>query len=214
MQREIANWIWTRRWHALSVVVALLVLAELAGVQSLRDQVAGMRPPNRYENFYRYMAQELNAPLLCRKIPWSVREGAGIDVAASYARSDCFETIAGNTGNPWLCWSVKRLGAVSVVRRQTSVWSCVYGARRHEHGGIAVPPEELVQFFLQMGYRPEALHLEGVTPAIVQGRDLPRGQIYDAYMLFLRELDGSKRDAAHVSARRRLIERVEALQGD
>ncbi|MGA8041362.1 MAG: hypothetical protein WCA37_01035 [Terracidiphilus sp.] len=174
MLRDFTKWIWTQRWRALSVLVALLVLAEVAGLQSLRDRVAGMRSPNRYDLFHAYMAQELNAPSLCRMIPWSVRVGPGIDDAASYARSDCYETVAGNTGNPWLCWQVKRLGAVS-LRHQTSVWSCVARARRHEQGGMALAPEELVEFFRLMGYVPDTLQLEGVTPALVQVKAIYRG---------------------------------------
>ena len=162
-------------WRALAALIALLALGELAGVQSLGDRVAGMRPPNRSELFYLYMAQELNAPVLCRKIPWSAQVGPGIDFAAEYARSDCYETIAGNTGNPWLCWEVKRLGAVSLLRHQTSMWSCVERARRHEQSGSAVSPEELALFFKQMGYDPEALQAEGVTPALVQVKAIYRG---------------------------------------
>ena len=91
-------------WRALVALIVLLALAELAGVQSLGDRVAGMRPPNRSELFFSYMAQKLNAPSLCRKIPWTAQAGPGIDYAAEYVRSACFEAIAGNTGNPWLCW--------------------------------------------------------------------------------------------------------------
>lgn len=175
MLGDLTKWIWTQRWRALSVLVALLALAEVAGLQSLRDRVAGMRPPNRYDLFDAFMAQELNAASLCRMIPWSVRVGPGMDYAASYARSDCYETVAGNTGNPWLCWQVKRLGAVSVWRHQTSMWSCVARARRHEHTGAALAPQELVEFFRLMGYVPDTLQLEGVTPALVQVKAIYRG---------------------------------------
>ena len=162
-------------WRALVALIVLLALAELAGVQSLGDRVAGMRPPNRSELFFSYMAQKLNAPSLCRKIPWTAQAGPGIDFAAEYVRSDCYEAIAGNTGNPWLCWEVKRLGAVSVWRHQTSMWSCVQRARRHEQSGSAVSPEELALFFKQMGYAPDTLQAEGVTPALVQVRSIYLG---------------------------------------
>ncbi len=163
------------RWRGLIVVAAFLVMAELLGLQSLRDELAGMRPANRDELFYAYMAAELNAPALCRKIPWTAQAGPGIDFAAEYVRSGCYETIAGNTGNPWLCWEVKRLGAVSVLVHQTSMWSCVGQARRHERGGPGIAPDELVQYFQEMGYDPDTLQTEGVTAALVQAKDLYRG---------------------------------------
>ena len=159
----------------LVALIVLLALGELAGVQSLGDRMAGMRPPNRSELFFSYMAQKLNAPSLCRKIPWTAQAGPGIDFAAEYVRSDCYEAIAGNTGNPWLCWEVKRLGAVSLWRHQMSMWSCVERARRHEQSGSALSPEELALFFRQMGYDPDRLQAEGVTPALVQVKAIYRG---------------------------------------
>lgn len=174
MLSSIAKWAVVQR-RGLIVVAAFLVMAELLGLQSLRDELAGMRPANRDELFYSYMAQKLNAPALCRKIPWAAQAGPGIDFAAEYVRSNCYETIAGNTENPWLCWRVKRLGAVSVWRHQTSMWSCVGQAWRHERVGSGVAPGELAQYFQKMGYDPDTLQTEGVTPALVQVKDIYRG---------------------------------------
>lgn len=204
-----------RRGLLLVVVLALLVLAELLGIQSLRDEMAGMRPPDRFDLFYRFMAQELNAPLLCRKISWSVRDGTGMDDAASYERSECYATIAGNMGNPWLCWSVKRLGAVDLLRHQTSMWSCMARALRHEHSGIAMPQGELVEIFSQMGYDPDRLQTEGVTPAMVQVKALYRG-LTERVSLRTRSADAGGDEEVRVPGsmdQGLLLRRIEGLIG-
>lgn len=90
------------RWRAAAIALLLLAVMELAGVRSWFDQLAGMRPPNRNDQFFRYIAQQLHEPALCRKIPWSVISPGGWFTSPSYERSECYDTLAGNTRNPWL----------------------------------------------------------------------------------------------------------------
>jgi len=133
-----------------------------------------MRRVNQQDELYRYVAQELDEPALCDEIPWSAESPGGFFIAPSYERSNCYAFIAGRTKNPWLCWKVKRLGAFRVLSQQTSMWSCLVDARRGLHAGIAVNPEELVAFFNRLGYDPDTLHLEGITPPLVDVKDIYR----------------------------------------
>jgi hypothetical protein len=162
------------RWRATSIVIFLVVIVSLSGIRSWPDQIRGMRPGNKYENFARYIAQELAEPDLCEKISWTAILPGGFFEEPSYERSECYEFIAGNTKNPWLCWRVKRYGAFSLLSHQTSMWSCLDHAIHGWNGGIGINPDELTGFFTEMGYDPDTLHLEGVTPPIVSVKDIYR----------------------------------------
>jgi hypothetical protein len=133
-----------------------------------------MRPGNKYENFDRYIAQELAEPDLCEKISWTALLPGGFFLAPSYERSECYEFIAGRTKNPLLCWKVKRYGAFSLLSNQTSMWSCLDYAIRGWNGGVGINLDELTGFFTEMGYDPDTLHLEGITPPIVSVKDIYR----------------------------------------
>jgi hypothetical protein len=120
------------------------------------------------------VAQELAELALCDEIPWSAESPGGFFIAPSYERSNCYAFIAGRTKNPSLCWKVKRLGAFRLLSQQTSMWSCFVAARRGLHAGIAESPENLVGFFTRLGYDPDTLHLEGITPPVVSVKDFYR----------------------------------------
>jgi len=143
-------------------------------MQSWPDVLRGMRPVNQQDELYRYVAQELDEPSLCEEIPWSAESPGGFFIAPSYERSNCYAFIAGRTKNPSLCWQVRRLGAFRLLSQQTSLWSCIADARRGLHAGIGVDPEDLVKFFTRLGYDPETLRLEGITPPIVNVKDVYR----------------------------------------
>jgi len=162
------------RWRVAAVVLLLGAVLFLSGIRSWPDQARGMRPGNQADEFFRYVAQQLNEPVLCDKIPWSVESPGGFFIAPSYERSECYDFIAGRTKNPWLCWRVKRLGALSLLSNQTSMWTCLDHAVRGRNGGIAIPPADLVRFFGEMGYDPDSLPLEGITPSVVSLKDIYR----------------------------------------
>jgi hypothetical protein len=133
-----------------------------------------MRRVNEQDELYRYVAQELAEPTLCDKIPWAVESPGGIFLAPSYERSNCYAFIAGRTKDPWLCWNVRRLGALSLLSRQTSLWSCLGDAWHGMNAGVAVSQAGLVGFFATLGYDPDSLHLEGITPPAVSIKDIYR----------------------------------------
>ena len=134
-----------------------------------------MRPETKYEEFFRYIAQELDEPGLCEKISWTAILPGGFFEDQSYMRSECYEYIAGRTRNPWLCWRVKRYGSFSLLSHQTSMWSCLDYAIHGWNGGIGINPDDLPGFFKEMGYDPDTLHLEGEVVELVPSRSKPQG---------------------------------------
>jgi hypothetical protein len=70
---------------------------------------------------------------------------------------------------------VKRFGAVSFLTEQTSMWSCLNRASHGFQSGMAISPGDSAGFFTHMGYDPDTLQLEGISPPIVRVRDLYRG---------------------------------------
>jgi hypothetical protein len=158
-------------WRTAAVVLLVGVIAFLSGITSWPDQIKKMRPASKSEEFYRYVAQEVAEPSLCKKIPGSVRSPGGFFISPSYERSECYEFIAGRTKNPWLCWKVKRLGAFAFLSEQTSMWTCLNHAIHGWNSGIGISQANPVDFFAQMGYDPDTLHLEGITPPVVNVKD-------------------------------------------
>jgi hypothetical protein len=160
------------RWLVIGGLLTLFAFLSLSGIRSWPDQSRGMRYSNKSEEFFRYMAQQLNEPVLCEKIPWAVKIAGGFFISESYERSDCYDFIARRTANPWLCWRVKRLGAFRLLDEQTSLWSCLDHAFGHWNGGMAISDMDLVRFFEQMGYDPDTIQLEGITPPVVFVKDV------------------------------------------
>jgi hypothetical protein len=173
MRPRRASWI-RKRWRIAAVVLLAGVIAFLSGITSWPDQIRGMRPASKSEEFYRYVAQELAEPALCEKIPWSVMSPGGFFISLAYERSECYEFTAGRTKNPWLCRKVKRLGALSLFSEQTSMWTCLSHAIHGWNTGIGISQPDLVGFFNEMGYDPDTLHLEGITPEVVSVKDIYR----------------------------------------
>src|SRR6202171_6461006 len=156
MMPSHGRWI-GKRWRAAALVLLVGATASLSGIRSWLDQIRGMRPGNKSEEFYRYAAEHINEPLLCEKFPCSVESPGGFFIAPSYERSECYDFVAGRTKNPWLCWKVKRLGAISLLSEQTSMWTCPGHAVRGWNSGIGISQADLVGFFAQMGYDPDNL---------------------------------------------------------
>jgi hypothetical protein len=163
----------SRRWLRISaLIVALAAFLFLSGIQSWPDQIRGMRAGNENESFYSYVAQQLAEPAICDKVSWSAMLPGGFFLSPSYERSQCYDFIAGRTRNPWLCWSVRRLGAFSFLSEQTSTWTCLKHALQGWNAGTAISSVELVEFFGEMGYDPDTLHLEGITRPVVSIEDI------------------------------------------
>jgi hypothetical protein len=188
-----------RRRPALSLLlfaVALILVVVVILVFDRRSDFSKMRPPNSHETFYQYVAFELDAPALCRKLSPSAVIPAGIFIAQSYARSDCYAKIALRYDRPSLCWNAKRLGLPAILSEQISPLRCFLNVtRRAPDVGISTympAREDLVSIFAEMGYRPEELYREGITPPLLN--------IPDAYRRLARHPDLLNRIAALTSA--------------
>jgi hypothetical protein len=137
-----------------------------------------MREPNAHETFYQYIAFELDAPELCEKLSPAAMIPGGIFIAPSYARSDCYDKIARRYDRPWLCLSARRLGSLAIFSQHTSRLSCFVDVVRHapDAGVSTYMPNlgDLVSIFAEMGYRPEELYREGITPPLLNLPDAYR----------------------------------------
>ncbi len=167
--------LYPNRMSRLCLVAAAFLLIGMTEARALagpEDQPRGMRRPDKYDEFFRYMAQQLAEPALCEKIPWTVRVDGGWGYGPSYERSECYNTIAGNAKNPLICSQVKRLGPVNPAIEQTSTETCVKRTKQGFQSGTAISQGDLVEFFNRMGYDPDTIQLEGITTAIVQVKDI------------------------------------------
>lgn len=200
-------------------VFALVLLAgAIAGAEEAggAGQSPGARPPDKFDEFVRYIAQELAEPALCEKIPWTATESGGFGYGPSYERSECYETIAGNTKNPQICAQVRRLGAEKPGIEQTSPESCMKRAKEGFNSGMGIPHGDLVGFFDRMGYDPDSIQLEGITPPLVVVKDIYR-QLPDRYGLAIRSAAaGGPHEVLEPGSvnQAELVKRVENVVGD
>jgi hypothetical protein len=184
-----------RRRNAIFALFATLVVAGIVAFGWSPD-FSKMRGPNPHETFYQYVAFELDDAALCEKLSPSSFIPGGIFIARSYARSDCYAKIALRYDRPSLCWRARRLGTPAVLSEQTSPLSCFVDVMRRapDLGASTYMParEDLVSIFAEMGYRPEELYREGITPPLLN--------IPDAYRRLAEHSDLLQRIAAVTSA--------------
>jgi hypothetical protein len=184
------------RRPALSRVVFAVALTLVVVVIFAFARSSKMRPPNSHETFYQYVAFELDDPALCEKLSPSSLIPGGIFIAQSYARSDCYDKIALRYDRPSLCLKARRLGLPAILSEQISPLRCLVNVmRRAPDVGISTympAREDLVSIFAEMGYRPEALYREGITPPLLN--------IPDAYRRLADHADLLPRIAALTSA--------------
>ena len=164
--------------RGVSFAIASIIAVVAAIVFLPRPNLSAMRAPNAYETFYQYVAFELDAPELCEKLSLSAMLPGGIFIAPSYARSDCYDKLARRYDRPRLCLSARRLGSISIFSQQTSRSSCLVDVLRYAPD-VAVStympsPSDLVSIFAGMGYRPEELYREGITPPLLNLPDAYR----------------------------------------
>jgi hypothetical protein len=155
----------------IALVAAIGAVVSLSGVTSWPDIMRGMRPPTSDEAFFYYVAQEFHEPDMCGKISWSAMDPGGFFYRASFDRSQCYLQMAIRMRSTRPCWRVRRLGAISLLDSQTSMWSCFRDAVHGTEGGRVVSYAQLVQCLNAMGYQPDSLQVEGVTPPIVSIAD-------------------------------------------
>ena len=166
-----------RRRNTIFALFATLVVVGIVAFGWSPD-FSKLRAPNPHETFYQYVAFEMDAPALCEKISPSAFIPGGIFIAQSYARSDCYAKIALRYDRPSLCWKAKRLGVPAILSEQTSPLSCFVDVmRRAPDVGVSTympAREDLVSILAEMGYRPEELYRERITPPLLNIPDAYR----------------------------------------
>ena len=157
------------------VLCGLIAIAIFALGYPPGREFSTIHPPNAHETFYQYIALEFDAPGLCAKVSPSATLPGGFFIAASFTRSDCYAKLARRYDRPSLCWNARRLGSISLLSEQTSRLSCLWDVwhRAPEPNLSTYMParEDLVAIFAEMGYQPEELYREGVTPPLLDLRD-------------------------------------------
>lgn len=166
--------VFKRRMLWVALCAALVGIVWASGAGSWPDLLRGMRSPTEAESFYRYVAQDLEEASICDKISWLAESPGGFLIASSYERSECYASIAGSARNPWLCWRVRRLGAIRPWEDQLTSSSCLRRAQVGSRVATGVSDETLLSYFAAMGYDVDTLHLEGVTPPVVSVQDTYR----------------------------------------
>jgi hypothetical protein len=164
------------RGVVLAIASIIAIAAAIAFLPA--PDLSAMRAPNAHETFYQYVAFELDAPELCEKLSPSAMLPGGIFIAPSYARSDCYANLARRYDRPRLCLSARRLGSIAIFSQQTSRLSCIVAVlRRAPDAGVSTympSPGDLVSMFAEMGYRPEEMYREGITPPLLNLPDAYR----------------------------------------
>ncbi len=160
------------------LLFAIVVVSLAALAYSPAPDFAKMHRPNPHETFYQYVAFEFDAPALCDKLSPGALIPGGFFIAPSYARSDCFATIARRYDRPALCWRARRLGSFAPLEEQTSIVTCFWDVfQRAPDPSISTympGRNDVVTIFAEMGYRPEELYHEGVTPPLLNLPDAYR----------------------------------------
>jgi hypothetical protein len=129
------------------------------------------RLPTESEMVFSYFAESLGEATLCEKISWAAFQrnslffGGG---GASFARSDCYESVAVRNHDPAVCWKVRPLVDVNPISAGYSALSCRHRATQGGRSYVSLLPETVIRSFNVLGYDVDQLYLEGVIePAIL-----------------------------------------------
>jgi hypothetical protein len=135
------------------------------------------RPPTESETVFSYFAENLGEAQLCDKISWAAFQRYSTLFAgggSSFARSDCYESVAIRRHAPTVCWRVRPLVDVNPISAGYSALSC---RRRVAQGGrsyVSLATGTLIRAFEALGYDPDQLHLEGVIEPAIRPADVYR----------------------------------------
>jgi hypothetical protein len=164
------------KYRLLAAAGALIVVGAL--LLTWAPYFGAHRPPTESERVFAHFAENLGEASLCEKISWAAFQrynvlfGGG---GGSFARSDCYESVAVRNRDATVCWKVRPLVDVNPVSPGYSALSC---RRRIAQGGrsyVSLSPETLIRAFTALGYGVDDLHLEGVIEPAIRPADVYRG---------------------------------------
>jgi hypothetical protein len=163
--------------HRLLATGSVLVVAVLA-LLTWAPYFGLHRLPSQSESAFSYFAESLGEAALCEKISWeafqrySVLFGGG---GASFARSDCYESVAVRNHDPAVCWQVRPLVDFNPVSPGYSALACRQRVRQGDRGYVTLAPEVVIRAFTTLGYDVDELHGEGVIEPAIRPSDVYRG---------------------------------------
>lgn len=158
----------TRSTSALAI---LLFAAFLAAPRSWAGPLPGMRAPNSYEIFYHYVAVNVDAPEICRKISpkaYLTAAWGGQGTQISLTRSECYYDVATRFARQDLCANVVPISTVFLNGSHYSPGYCRSKIAKYGPDvslDLALPDDKvLVRIFSQMGYDPATVISQHLTP--------------------------------------------------
>jgi hypothetical protein len=166
---------WTSKYRLLAagsvLVVAVLSLLTWA------PYFGPHRLPSQSEMTFSYFAESLGEAPLCKKISWEAFQSYGVlfgGGGASFARSDCYESVAVRNHDPAACWQVRPLVDFNPVSPGYSALACVRRVRQGGRGYVTLAPEIVMRAFTALGYDVDELHREGVIEPAIRPGDVYR----------------------------------------
>jgi hypothetical protein len=168
--------IWARKYRLLAAAVALI--AAILFLLTYAPNFGSRRPPTESERVFSYFAESLGEASLCEKISWAAFQSYSWLFAgggASFARSDCYQSVAVARHAPAVCWNVRPLVDVDLLSAGYSALSCWRRVARRDSSRITLAPETLIRVFAELGYDVDQLHLEGVIEPAIRPADVYRG---------------------------------------
>ena len=164
-----------KKYRLLATVCA--VVTALILVVTFVPDFEAHRAPNESEGVFAFFAERLGEAALCEKISWaafqrySVLFGGG---GASYARSDCFESVAVRNRDRAVCWNVRPLVDMDPFSAGYSALACRRHVTEGGHGYASIAWETEIRAFQTLGYDVDQLHLEGVIEPAIRPIDVYR----------------------------------------
>lgn len=155
----------------LKIFFMLIALGSLNALGVFGEE---LRRPNDHEQFYHYVAHRLNEPDLCEKISSHASFYGDPDKAddVEFYRAECYYDVALQHQRTDLCDKVtpiyKGFKLFAGGYSELSPGWCKKEIGEHDSPNIAfaLNDDQLISVFSAMGYKPETLYLEGVTPQI------------------------------------------------
>ncbi len=161
------------------------------------------RPPSESDRVFSYFAENLGEASLCEKISWAAFQRYSMLFAgggASFARSDCYESVAVKNKDPALCWRVRPLVDVNPMSDGYSALSCRRRVRQGSGSSVSIAPETLIRSFESLGYDADELQSEGVVGPVIRPLDVYRRLAAELGIVARVEQALSRPDAALTAA--------------
>lgn len=164
-----------KKYRLLAAAVALI--AAILFLLTWAPYFGSHRLPTESEMVFSYFAESLGEAALCEKVSWAAFQRYSVLFAgggASFARSDCYESVAIRNHDPAVCWKVRPLVDVNPVSAGYSALACRHRVTQGGRSYVSLLPETVIRAFNALGYDVDQLHLEGVIEPAIRPTDVYR----------------------------------------